>query len=274
MQFRLYLQITSFQSAPETMPPYRRHIVRRVHKVRPRTSCGRLLLLLLLLLPGFALRAQEDDSDMRLPGGQMLRGTVTAVRSNALTLKDIGGELYQVTTTDNTRIVHDRQTAKFTDIKIGDCLGAGGILDAPTKTLHAAFLAVIDAEEVRRAQADFGKTYIAGKITAIDLDTLKLTVLRLDNVKQVIAVDETTSFRRGGRNGGLGFGAPPAPDANPRKPEPPTGESITLADIKVGDSVVGRGALKNGTFLPSELRVSNTTHAHRNSGDAPAPARP
>ncbi len=33
------------------------------------------------------------------------------------------------------------------------------------------------------------------------------------------------------------------------------GESITLADVKVGDSVVGRGALKNGVFVPTELGV-------------------
>ena len=211
---------------------------------------------------------------MRLPGGQMLRGTVTAVHGNALTLKDISGETYQVTTTDNTRVIHDRQTVKFTDIKVGDGLGAGGILDAPTKTLHAAFLGVIDAEEVRRAQADLGKTYIAGRITALDLDTLKLTILRLDNVKQVIAVDESTSFRRGGRGGGAGFGTPPAAGSDQRKPEAPTGESITLADIKVGDSVAGRGALKNGIFLPSELHVFNATHAHRNSGDPAAPAKP
>ena len=250
------------------MSPRRLHFARRL---RSQTLC---VCLLLLLLPVSWLRAQEDDGDLRLPGGQMLRGTVTAVHGTALTMKDITGEVYQVTTTDNTRVIHDRQTAKFADIKVGDGLGAGGILDAPTKTLHAAFLGVIDAEEVRRAQADLGKTYIAGKITAIDLDALKLTVLRLDNVRQVITVDESTSFRRGGRGGGASFGTPPASDAT-HKPEAPTGESITLADIKVGDSVAGRGALKNGTFLPAELHVFNNTHAHRNSGDTAAtPARP
>jgi hypothetical protein len=34
-----------------------------------------------------------------------------------------------------------------------------------------------------------------------------------------------------------------------------SGESITFADVKVGDSVAGRGALKNGTFVPTELGV-------------------
>ena len=249
---------------------------RRLHSDcshRMQALCLRLLLVL-TLLPAAWLRAQEDDGDLRLPGGQMLRGTVTAVHGSALTMKDLTGDVYQVTTTDNTRVIHDRQTAKFADIKVGDGLGAGGILDASTKTLHAAFIGVVDAEEVRRAQADLGKTYIAGKITAIDLDALKLTILRLDNVKQVIMVDESTSFRRGGRGGGSSFGTPPASDAA-RKPEAPTGESITLADIKVGDSVAGRGALKNGAFLPAELHVFNNTHAHRSSSETAAtPARP
>lgn len=233
-----------------------------------------LLLALALVFAVPRLYAQEDDSaPPSLPGGQLLRGTVTAVHGTAFTLKSETGELYQITTTDNTRVIRDRQTAKIADIQVGDGLGAGGILDAPTRTLHAAFLGVINAEEVRRAQAELGKSYIAGKITAIDLDNLKLTIDRLDRVKQVIAVDESTSFRRGGRGGGNGFGATPAGSARQR-PETPTGESITLADIKVGDSVAGRGALKNGTFVPAELHVFDNTHPRRNAngGGSTAPS--
>jgi len=33
------------------------------------------------------------------------------------------------------------------------------------------------------------------------------------------------------------------------------GESITLADVKTGEMVGGQGALKNGVFVPTELRV-------------------
>ena len=33
------------------------------------------------------------------------------------------------------------------------------------------------------------------------------------------------------------------------------GESITLADVKVGDMVVGPGALKAGVFVPTQLAV-------------------
>jgi hypothetical protein len=72
-------------------------------------------------------------------------------------------------------------------------------------------------------------------------------------VSQVIGVDEGTSFKRGGRqmaamvNGSGEIGSGNARDNN--------AESITLADVKVGDSVAGRGGLKNGVFVPTELRV-------------------
>ncbi len=62
------------------------------------------------------------------------------------------------------------------------------------------FVTVVDAEQMKKAQEDLGKTYIAGKVTAID--ELKLTIKRADGVTQVIEVDEGTSFRRGGRRDG------------------------------------------------------------------------
>ena len=37
----------------------------------------------------------------------------------------------------------------------------------------------------------------------------------------------------------------------------PPAESITLLDVKVGDSVVGQGALKGGVFVPKELMVGS-----------------
>jgi hypothetical protein len=149
-----------------------------------------------------------------------------------------------------------------------------GVLDAPTKTVHAVFVAVIDAEDVKKAREGMGKVYIVGKVTA--MDDVKVTVLRTDGVSQVIEVDEGTSFKRGGRdlamlmNGGVGGmgmgegrpgrgaggdaggGRPPAiagPGAGA------AGESITLADVKIGDTVAGKGALKHGVFVPTELGV-------------------
>jgi hypothetical protein len=151
-----------------------------------------------------------------------------------------------------------------------------GVLDAPTRTVHAVFVGVVDAEQVKKARENMGKTYITGKVTAIDMDALKVTVMRTDGVSQVIGVDEQTSFKRGGRGmaamasgggviemgggsgGGRGMGAGAGPGTGGGGAGTGNGgggESITFADMKVGDTVVGRGALKNGLFVPTELGV-------------------
>ena len=88
-----------------------------------------------------------------------------------------------------------------------------GEVDQPAKTVHALFVAVVSAEDLKKARDAMGKTFIAGTVTAIE--DLRLTIKRSDDVVQVIQVDEDTSFRRGGRgmqmvlggDGGLaGFG--------------------------------------------------------------------
>ena len=215
---------------------------------------GMLLgLVALMALPCESVRGQDagdaDGPADRLPGGAMLRGKVTVVTASAITMRSETGEPYQVTATTNTRIMRDRQPIKLADIRPGDGIGAGGVMDAPKKTLHAVFIAVIDAEQVRKAEAELGKSYILGHIHAID--ELKLTIQRPDGVKQVIAVDEGTSFRRGG---GRGLGGP-GPGTAPATAKVPDGESITLADLKIGDSIAARGALKAGVFVPTELHV-------------------
>jgi len=73
-----------------------------------------------------------------------------------------------------------------------------------------------------------GKRFIAGAIKSIE--GTRLTIVRPDGVEQTITVDENTSFRK-------------------------QGESITLADLKAGDHVFGRGELKNEIFVPAVLNV-------------------
>ncbi len=195
-----------------------------------------------------------------MENAQRVMGIVTATGPNQVTVKTEKGETFEVVTTPNTRFVKDRQAAQFSSIHSGDDVGAMGILDASTKTLHAAVVMIVDAEQVKKAREGLGKVYIVGKVTAID--EVKITVLRSDGVSQVIEVDEGTSFKRGGRMmmtmgggpGGMGAG-PAGGGAGGREIGATGGESITLADVKVGDSVAGQGALKNGVFVPTELRV-------------------
>ena len=242
-----------------------------------------------------------------IAGGQMIRGTVTAIGSEQVTLKTDAGEVYQVAFSSNTRLMKGRQPVKITEIKAGDGIGAMGVLDAPTKTVHAVAVVVMDAEEVKKAREGMGKIYIVGKVTAID--DVKVTVLRTDGVSQVIEVDEGTSFKRGGRNmamlmnggmGGMGMGpgrqggtgsggagpgaagasaagagaagSGPRGGAGAGPATGPGGESITLADVKIGDTVAGQGALKHGVFVPTELGVLEPGQRRRRpNGEGGAP---
>lgn len=209
-------------------------------------------------------------------GGQMVRGTVTAATGDQLTVKTETGEVYQVAVSANTRLTKERQPVKISNIRVGDGIGAMGVLDAPTRTVHAVFVAVVDAEQLKKARENMGKTYIAGKVTAIDMDALKLTVMRSDGVSQVIGVDEQTSFRKGGRGmaalasgggvvkmggGGNGRGRGNGAGAGDGAGSSNGGESITFADVKVGDMVAGRGGVKNGAFVPTELGVLDAAAA-------------
>jgi hypothetical protein len=257
-----------------------------------RCASGLLVLAAVMAIPPKMWSQQgQDETAARetFAGGQMVRGTVTAAAVDHLTLKTDAGEVYQVVVSANTRVTRDRQPVKVADIKVGDGIGAMGVMDPPTKTIHAVFVGVVDAEQLKKAREGMGKVYITGKVTAIDMDALKLTVARPDGVSQVIGVDEQTSFKRGGRGmaamasgagdtgtgGRIGTGTSDMSGSAGSR----SGESITFADIKVGDSVAGRGTLKNGLFVPTELGVMDpATMGQRrrraDSNGAAAPATP
>jgi hypothetical protein len=199
-------------------------------------------------------------------GMQRVAGEVTAVSGTTLTVKTEDGGSMQIVTTDNTRVMKGRGvTVKVGDLKVGDGVTAAGILDAPNKTLHAAIVFAMDAAQLKEMKENLGKTYIVGRVTAIDLDGAKMTVERPDHVAQTIGFDESTSFKKGGRGarmggaGGMaGGGAVVAGETG--------GESITLADIKVGENVRGTGSVKGGIFVPTELVVME--RGPRAAGDA------
>jgi hypothetical protein len=240
--------------------------------------------LLLASRASLAQQAEPEDGAYSMGAqGRMVRGTVTATGSDRFTLKTEAGDIFQVVITTNTRLMKDRQPVKIADIRTGDGAGAMGVLDASTKTIHAAGVFVVDAAQVKKLKDDMGRTYISGKVTAID--DLELTIKRQDGVTQKIAVDEGTSFKKGGRRDGAMMRGDGSASLGPDSSVGPEqghsgGESITLADIKVGDTVVGPGALKSGIFVPTQLTVLDPAAMGRRrrqaeAGDpaqAPAPA--
>jgi hypothetical protein len=217
---------------------------------------------------------QQRGQGMRgqFAGMQRVNGEVTAVNGPALTVKNEEGVLYQVTLTDNTRIMKGRgETIKAADLKVGDGLVAMGNLDAPNKTLHAAMIIATDAATLKALKDNLGKTYITGKVTAIDVDNAKMTVERPDKVAQTIGFDETTSFKRGG---GIRMAASGAPGIGAAAGAQNAGESITLADIKVGDTVTGEGSLKSGVFVPTQLMVATPGQGARRNSTGRTPGTP
>jgi hypothetical protein len=202
-------------------------------------------------------------------GGQAVIGIVTAATKDKVTVKTDAGDSYDITLADTSRVMKDGKEIKLSEVKVGDSVTARGAIDAAKKTVQAMMVMDVDADTVKKAKEDMGVTYITGRITAIDADNLKLTIMRTDQVSQVIAVDEGTSFQQGARGitvpsmmgtpgamgagaGGRGGGAGGRGAAGAEAPP----VSITLADIKIGDSVVATGGLKAGVFVPAKMGVT------------------
>jgi hypothetical protein len=182
-------------------------------------------------------------------GGRGLTGTVTEVASDHYTIKTDAGERYTVHFSANTRIMKQMvqrrargendgapanppQMLKPTDIKVGDMVAAMGEVDAAAKSVGAVAVLQIDPErarQMREMQANYGKTWLMGKVTAINETkvTLQGTV---DNAAHAFVADENTTFRK-------------------RR------DPITLADVQVGDMVRVEGAVKDGTFVAASVSV-------------------
>ncbi len=167
---------------------------------------------------------------MSLPGMGSVRGTVTAVQGNAITVQTEEGVTYTVQCSDSTHLMQKRQPIKISDVHVGDMVMAGGKLDDSQHTLQAMFVGDMDAATVQKMRADLGKTWIAGKVTKVDMDALQITIDRIDHTTQVITVNDSTSFRK-------------------------DHQSVTLRDVHVGDFVRGKGSVQAGVFIPAKLNI-------------------
>ncbi len=210
-------------------------------------------------------------------GGRGVTGTVTAIAPGFYTIKTDTGETYKVNFSANTRIlkqtVRNRgegdakgeggdpgnrqrpapESIKSSDIKVGDAVAALGEVDPAAKSVGAVVVMQIDPERakmMREQEANYGKTWLMGKVTAID--GTKVTVLgALDNAAHSFQADENTAFRKH------------------RVP-------VTLADIQVGDLVRVEGAVKDGTFIAAWVTVmrmppEGTPSVPSNAPSTPAP---
>jgi preprotein translocase subunit YajC len=184
--------------------------------------------------------------------GHGIMGTVTEVAPDHFLVKNAANEIYTIHYSANTRVMKQPPPApgaarqerpmggggnpptpiKPTDIKVGDAIAAGGETDDAAKSVGAVFVLLLDPERTRQMkemQANFGKTWLMGKVTAVN--ETKVTVHSgVDNADHTFAADENTTFRKH------------------RDP-------ITLADVQVGDNIRVEGAMKDGQFVAQSVSV-------------------
>lgn len=178
--------------------------------------------------------------------GRGVVGTVTEVGSDHYTLKTVMGDIYTVHFSANTRVIKQPmqrmnqgtgmrtppQELKTTDIRVGDAIAATGEVDANAKSIGAMTVIKMDPErarEMREMAANFGKTWLMGKVSEVK-DTKVTLQSQVDNAAHSFVADENTTFRR-------------------RR------EPVTLADVQVGDTVRVEGAVKEGVFVATAVSV-------------------
>ena len=136
------------------------------------------------------------------------------------------------------------EAIKSTDIKVGDAVGAMGQIDATAKSVGAVAVLEIDperAKQMAQLAANYGKTWLMGKVTAIN--ETKVTIMgSVDQASHTFMADENTAFRK------------------QRDP-------VTLADIQVGDMVRVEGASSDAGFAATTVDVMPAP------GNGPAPRR-
>jgi hypothetical protein len=124
------------------------------------------------------------------------------------------------------------QQIAATDIKTGDVINVMGETDPTAKSVNARAVALMDqqtVDQIHAMEANFGKTWLMGQVTAVDGTKITLTG-SLDNAPHTVVADENTEFRK-------------------RR------DPITLADIQVGDTVRADGAVKDGVFTAVSVNV-------------------
>jgi hypothetical protein len=200
-------------------------------------------------------------------GPRPIFGKITSMTAGTMVLTGRDGQTVTVKLTEQTEFRKDREKAAAADFKVGDMVMVRGD-ETADHTVTAKLIGTRSGGPGgpglpggrMMSVGTLGKDYVAGEVRSIDAP--KLTVLRPDNITQTVELNEETSLRR-------------------------MRESITMADIQVGDHVMARGAMQNDVFVPKNILVMNAGQWKRMqemgapngpakpSGDAtPAPAKP
>jgi hypothetical protein len=176
-------------------------------------------------------------------------GKITAINGQTLQIETRDGQTVTVKITGDTQFRKDRESAKLSDFKVSDMVAIRGD-ENPDHSWTAQMIGArpnggfgggqgagqaAGAGEgrgpgggTRQQLGVLGQDYVVGEIKAIDAPSL--TILRPDNVTQSVQLDENTSLRKGR-------------------------DSVTMADIQLGDHVFIRGGMVNNSFQPKNVMV-------------------
>jgi preprotein translocase subunit YajC len=184
----------------------------------------------------------------RRPG---LFGKLTAVHDQSIEITQQSGDAVTVKIGSSTQFRKEGAAARLSDFKIGDMVFVRGA-ENPDHTWTAEMIGTRPSGGFGGGQGGggrqggrgasgggpgggmpgragvLGQDYVFGEVKSIDAP--KLTILRTDNVTQTVELNEETSLRKGR-------------------------DSITMADIQVGDHVFVRGGMANNVFQPKSVNV-------------------
>ena len=205
--------------------------------------------------------AAESRQGAQEGGGRGVVGKITAIKDGTFELARMDGATITVKLTDKTEYRKDRQGAKLADFKVGDTvfIRTEGSGDQDLTALAVAGrtgngpggpgMGGPGGGMMTIGGGELGKDFVFGEVKSVDAP--KITVLRPDNVTQTLELNEDTSLRKGR-------------------------ESVTMADIQVGDHVFVRGGVQNSTFVPKMVMVIGPEQWKRMQeiGMAPGASKP
>ena len=206
--------------------------------------------------PGTGLRQGPQEAR-----GRGVLGKITAMKDGALELARMDGTSVTVKLTDKTEYRKDRQAAKLRDFKVGDMVfirtEGSGDQDLTALVVGGRTgdgpggpgMGVPGGGTMVMGGGELGKDFVFGQVKSVEAP--KITVLRPDDVTQTLELNEETSLRKGR-------------------------ESVTIADIQVGDHVFIRGGVQNSVFVPKMVMVIGPEQWKRmqEMGMAPGASKP
>lgn len=172
--------------------------------------------------------ARQDEVRERPGRGRGAFGKITAIQSDSIEVTRPDGSKVSVKLNSSTQYRKDRETAKFSDFKVGDAVMVRTDQDAGGSSVATALMVVGGSGGPSGMMGTMGKDFVAGEVKSVDPP--KLVVQRMDNLTQTLELNEETSLRRGR-------------------------DSITMADIQPGDHIFARGAVSGDAFVPKSLTV-------------------